>query len=291
MIDPQRLLDWQFPDITRHYTADDSMLYALAIGIGADPLDPRQLAYVDDTSSPQAFPTMAVVLGFPGSWMADPETGIDFARIVHGEEEIIIHRPFAAAGTVIARHRVIDVIDKGAGRGAVIVYDKDLFDADDGAHLATVRHTTFARGDGGFSGAPAVPRERLPAPVAPERAPDCVREAATLPQQALIYRLCADRNPLHSNPATARAAGFDRPILHGLCSFGMAGHAVVAAWADGDAARLVSLRARFSAPVFPGDTLQFEMFDAGADAVAFRARAKERGALVLSHGHATLTSA
>ena len=293
MIDAERLLAWDFPDIEHSYSEADAMLYALSIGIGADPLDERQLRYVNDSPDrqPRTFPTMAVVLGYPGPWMADRATGIDYSRIVHGEETIWLHRPLAPAGTVVARHRVVDIVDKGAGRGAVITYDKLLFDKSDGALLATVRHTTFARGDGGFSRGPLA-RGSVARPVAamPDRPADRVREIATLPQQALLYRLLADRNPLHSDPVTARAAGFERPILHGLCTYGMAGHAIVADWCDYDPARLRSLHVRFSAPVLPGDTLVIEMFEEEG-AILFQARTRERGALVLSNGRAELLDA
>ena len=290
MIDPARLLAWEFPKVAHRYTRDDSMLYALSTGVGSDPLDAEQLKFVDDTRSRPtvALPTMAVVIGFPGSWMDVPETGIDFSRIVHGEEELIMHRPLAAEGTLVAHHRVVDVTDKGAGRGALITYDKDLYDDADGSLVATVRHTTFARGNGGFSGAEAPAKTAAtPAPAVPARAPDKRRTMTTFPQQALLYRLCADRNPLHSNPEVAKKAGFDRPILHGLCSFGMAGFAIIADWCDHEPAKLASMKLRFSAPMYPGETLIVESFETPDD-IQFQARVQERDAIVLTHGRATL---
>ena len=290
MIDADRLLAWEFPDIACRYTVDDTMLYALATGVGADPTDARQLRFVDDTGPDPtlALPTMAVVIGFPGSWMDDPDTGIDFARIMHGEEELIMHRSLPAEGTMIARHRVTEVIDKGPGRGALITYDKELYDEAGGELVATVRHTTFARGNGGFSGVtPASKPAAAPGSPPADRGFDRSRVVASVPQQALLYRLCADRNPLHSNPAVARKAGFDRPILHGLCSFGMAGFAIVADWCDHDPAKLASLRMRFSAPLFPGETLVVESHEAD-DVIHFHAKVKERDVIVLTHGRATL---
>ena len=289
MICAERLIAWQFPEVTCRYTCDDTMLYALATGVGANPTDLNQLRFVDDTSHEPtlALPTMAVVLGFPGSWMDDPATGIDFPRIMHGEEEIIMHRPLAAKGALIARHRVTDVVDKGPGRGALVTYDKELYDTVDGALVATVRHTTFARGDGGFSGGTVAAQNSAPRPAAmPDRPPDRTRAIPSMPQQALLYRLCADRNPLHSNPAVALKAGFDRPILHGLCSFGMAGFAVIADWCGYDPAVLTSLGVRFTAPVYPGETLIVESYEM-ADEIRFQARVKERDRIVLSHGRAT----
>lgn len=290
MIDPVALKAWPFADIVHRYTAADAMRYALALGVGGDPTDARQLQFVNDTAAgaPLALPTLAVVLGFPGSWMQDPATGIDFTQIVHGEEKVVWHRPLPTAGTVVARHRVTRIVDKGPGRGATITYDKDLFDHANGEALATVTHTTFARGNGGFA-AGAVPRDAAaPAPVSvPLGTPDIVADISTLPQQALLYRLCADRNPLHSDPQTARAAGFDRPILHGLCTWGIAGHALLAHCAGSDPVRLRSLYARFSAPVFPGETLRMEMYRKGRD-VRFRVRVPARDRVVLDHGHAVV---
>ena len=165
MIDYAALKAWAFDDIVQHYSADDTVRYALALGLGADPTDPLQLRFVTDDAAgtPIALPTMAVVLGYPGSWMRDPATGIDFAKVVHGEEGVIWHTPIPAAGTVRARHRITRIVDKGPGRGAVVTYDKQLFDADSGALLATITHSTFARGNGGFTSA-AQPGDEAPAP-------------------------------------------------------------------------------------------------------------------------------
>lgn len=290
MIDYRKLRDWAFPVVEHRYTADDAMRYALALGLGEDPVDERQLRFVNDVQpgTPLALPTMAVVLGFPGSWMADPRTGIDFSKIVHGEEDLVIHQPLQAAGTVLSRHRVTRIVDKGPGRGAVITYDKELLDKSSGSLLATVTHTTFARADGGFSAADGAsdPAGPAPAPL-PDGAPERTLEIRTLPQQALWYRLLADRNPLHSDPDTARAAGFERPILHGLCTYGLAGRAILATWCDHDPARLKRLYVRFCAPVYPGETLRFEMYRT-AQGVQFRARALERDRVVLDFGCAQI---
>lgn len=291
MIDYDKLIAWDFPVIEHRYTADDTMRYALALGLGDDPMEAAQLRFVNDTvpGTPLAMPTLAVVLGFPGSWMQDPATGIDFPRIVHGEESLVLHRPLPTAGTVVARHRVVSIVDKGEGRGATVTYDKELTDKATGSLLATVRHTTFARGDGGFSARGGrTDASPPPAPKCPAGTPDKVAEIRTLPQQALLYRLCADRNPLHSDPAVAREAGFPRPILHGLCTYGIACRAILAAWCDSRPERLRSLFARFTAPVFPGEALRFEMYADAArpGAVAFRAVAVERSVTVLDAGRA-----
>ena len=294
MIDYQKLKAWHFPVVEHRYTPDDCMRYALALGIGDDPMDAAQLRFVNDTlpGMPLAVPSMAVVLGFPGSWMQDPATGIDFPKIVHGEELLVLHAPLPSAGTVVALHRVISIVDKGAGRGATVTYDKELTDKASGILLATVRHTTFARGDGGFSANNGLTDASSPSPPkCPAGAPDQVIEIRTLPQQALLYRLCADRNPLHSEPSVAAQAGFPRPILHGLCTYGIACRAVLAAWCDSRPGRLRSLFARFTAPVFPGETIRMEMYADAATpgCVAFRAIAVERGVIVLDAGRAEVT--
>ena len=290
MLDYAALKAWSFPDVERTWSADDTMFYALAVGVGADPLDERQLRFVNDTvpGTPIALPSLAVVLGFPGSWMSDAGTGIDFSKIVHGEETVEWDRPIPASGTAVARHRVTHVVDKGAGRGATVTYVNELSDKASGERLARVTHTTFARGDGGFSangGTTDTPP--TPLPKVPERAPDEVVEMRTLPQQALLYRLCADRNPLHSEPAVARKAGFPRPILHGLGTYGVACHAMLAALCDYDPARLERLSVRFSSPVYPGETLRFEIYDEGSE-FAFRARIAERDKVVLDYGRVAL---
>ena len=292
MIRYQALKDWQFPEIEHAYTADDSLFYALAVGFGADPVDERQLKFVNDTAAgmPLAVPTMAVILGYPGSWMRDPGAGIDFTMIVHGEESIVLHKPLPAAGTVVSKHCVTRIVDKGAGKGATVTYDKELFDQASGEKLATVTHTTFCRGDGGFSARDgATDAAPPPPPKVPQREPDFACELRSLPQQALLYRLCADRNPLHSEPAFARKAGFDRPILHGLGTYGVACHGLLASLCDYDPSRLKSLFARFSAPVFPGETLRVEMYREGGE-IAFRARVRERDRVVLDYGRAQITN-
>lgn len=290
MIDYHRLMAWEFTETVHRYRAEDTMLYALALGVGRDPVDSRQLRFVEDSGEGrlQALPTMAVVLGFPGSWMADPATGIDFAQTVHGEEAVEWHAVLPPQGCVRSSHRVLSVVDKGPGRGALIRYEKRLIDADSGTHYATVVHTSFARADGGFA-TPAVPGDAAsptPTPV-PEGEPETTIDLPTLPQQALLYRLLADRNPLHSDPVVAWQAGYPQPILHGLCTWGMAGHALLAHYGGSEPRRLRSLYARFSAPVMPGETLRLQSWRRDG-AVRFRMRAVERDRTVLDHGLARI---
>jgi acyl dehydratase len=211
-------------------------------------------------------------------------TGIDMTKQVHGEQRIRIHRPLPAAATVVARTRVTDLFDKGPGKGLVLVFETELTDKATGARLATNVATSFARGEGGIGGPNGSPPP--PHPV-PSRAPDTVFEQKTLPQQALLYRLCGDRNLLHADPAYAARGGFERPILHGLCTFGHAAAAVVRKCADYDADRVGELAVRFTRPVLPGETLRTEMWRDGA-VVSFRSRVLERDAVVLDHGMVAL---
>jgi len=229
-------------------------------------------------------PTMAVVLGGPGFWLKNDKTGVDWRRILHGEQSVIIHRPLAVAGTVIGRTRVTEIIDKGAGKGALMFSERTLIDQASGAPVATLASTTFMRGDGGFGG----PSGPAPEPhTLPDRAPDAACDFATLPQAALIYRLSGDYNPLHADPKVAASAGFPRPILHGLCSFGIAGRALIKLACDNDPKRLKSMRLRFSAPAFPGETIRTEIWRDGAQ-VSFRARVVEPDLVILNNGLAQI---
>lgn len=285
-IDYGRLLAWPVPEIRQAYSVRDSQLYALAVGLGADPTDTRQLPFVYE-QNPLALPTQAVVLGYPGFWMKEPGTGVDWVRLVHAEQGLTLHQPLPASGEVIGRTRVIGINDKGPGKGAIVYSRRTLHDATSDALIATLDSSTFCRGDGGCGGSDAPP---MTLTATPERAPDAVCALPTLPQQALLYRLCGDFNPLHADPAVARAAGFDRPILHGLCTFAVAGHALLREACGYDPARLTSMQARFSAPVYPGETLRTEIWRE-ADDVAFRTWAVERDIVVLSHGRAGIKPA
>ncbi len=284
-IDYQRLLAWPVPEIRHSYAARDSQLYALAVGLGADPVSAAQLRFVYEQGL-VALPMQAVVLGYPGFWMKDPGTGIDCVRLVHAEQGLRLHRPLPAAGEVIGRTRVIGINDKGPDKGAIVYSQRTVHEASSGELLATLDSSTFCRGDGGCGGSDAAPLRLAPSP---ERTPDAVCDLPTLPQQALLYRLCGDLNPLHADPDLARAAGFDRPILHGLCTFAVAGHALLRSMCDYHPQRLTAMQVRFSAPVYPGETLRTEMWRE-AEGLAFRTTALERAVVVLSHGRASLSA-
>ena len=282
-IDRDRLLAWPFEEVEQRYDERDTILYALGIGLGAEPTDPRQLRFVYEQGL-QALPSMGVILGYPGFWLSDPRSGADWRRLVHGEQSIEILKPLPSSGTVLGMTRVRDVIDKGPDRGALVFTEREVRDKASGELLCRLSSTTFLRGDGGFGG-PAGP---VPAPhPIPDRPADESCELATLPQAALIYRLSGDRNPLHADPAVAAKGGFPRPILHGLCTFGIAGHALLRTVCDYKPERLRSLQGRFTAPVFPGETIVTEIWRDDA-IISFRASVTERGKVVLDHGRATI---
>ena len=278
-IDYDKLKNWPFEPIEQSYTTRETILYAL--GLGADPVDEAQLRFVYEDGL-QALPTMSVVLAYPGFWLKNPETGVDWVKVLHGEQAIVVHAPLPAAGTVVGRTHITEVIDKGEGRGALILSEREVVDKATGVKLATLSSTTFARGDGGFGG----PGGRAPVPHGlPERVPDVAVDLPTLPQAALIYRLSGDYNPLHADPKVAASAGFKAPILHGLCTLGVAGHAILKGCCDYDRGRFKSLALRFSAPVYPGETIRTEIWrDDGI--VSFRSRVVERDVLVLNNGRA-----
>jgi acyl dehydratase len=277
--DYDRLIDWPFDTITQEYDAWDTIRYALSIGVGRDPTDARQLRFTYEDGL-QALPTMALVLASPGFWPQDPATGIDWMNVLHAGESLEMHRPLPAAGCLTARIQVTDIVDRGERRGALIRTVREIFDAIGGDRLATETTDFLCRCDGGCGGPGGAPPKPHPLP---ERTPDAVRAVATLPQQALLYRLNGDHNPLHANPEVAAAAGFDRPILHGRCTLGHAAHAVVDVMADNDPERVNRIQVRFTAPVFPGETLRTDMWRE-ADTVSFRTLAEERGIVVLSNG-------
>jgi acyl dehydratase len=283
-VDIDRLLGWAFDPITQAWDDRMTMLYALCVGIGADPVDNRQLRYVTE-SDLVAFPTMALTLATAGPWIRQPEFGIDWKRVLHGEQQLTVHRPLPSAGAVTATFRVTRVDDKGADVGALVHTERTLVDARTGELVATTRQTTMCRGDGGFGGN----NPRKPEPARPKRPADAVVELATMPTTALFYRLTGDRNPIHNDPATARAAGFDRPILHGLCTFGIVAHALVRSVCDWDGDRLASIAARFASPVYPGELIRTAIWLSGAN-VAFEATGAD-GRSVITRGAARVQPA
>jgi acyl dehydratase len=267
------------------YDAKDCMLYALGVGLGHDPMNEDELAFVYEKDL-KVLPTMATVLAHSGSLVRNPDSGINWVMVVNGEQGFALERPLSGEGVLIGRTKIVEVIDKGAGKGALLLTERKITDKATGAPIGTVTQTIFCRGDGGFGGPPR--QSPQPHPI-PTRAPDAVCDFGTRPEMALIYRLSGDYNPLHAEPAAAKAAGFDRPILHGLGTFGVSGHALLKTVCGYDPARLKSFSCRFSAPVFPGETIRTEMWRDGP-IVSFRARVVGRDVIAINHGRAEVAS-
>jgi acyl dehydratase len=281
-INYDRLANWDIPEVRQRLTKRDTMLYALGVGLGADPCDEHQLRYVYEDKL-QALPTMAIILGYPGPWHAHGETGITRSHVVHGEQGFRIVRPLPVEGDVTGKTRVTGVVDKGKDKGALVMTENAVRDAS-GATVCMLTSTTFCRADGGFGG-PDGP-VNTPHPV-PDTAPQHVCDLPVLPQAALIYRLSGDYNPLHADPAYAKKAGFKMPILHGRCTFSIAGHAILKTLCGYDSARFVAMEGRFSSPVYPGEIIRTEMWRDGG-VVSFRSTVPARGVTVLNNGRAEI---
>jgi acyl dehydratase len=285
-LDAQKIQNWKFPEIEHTYTEKDTILYALGVGCAADPnAEPDDLKYVYEKGL-LALPTMAVVLAYPGNWLESRESTADYSKVLHGEQYLTLHRPIPPSGTVVGTTRVTDLLDKGKDKGAVLYAERRITDKASGALIATMVSAAMLRGDGGFGGKPGP----QPAPhKLPDGAPQRHVDIKTAPNSALIYRLSGDRNPLHADPKAAAAGGFKTPILHGLCTYGVAGRAILKACCGNDPSRLKSLQVRFSSPVFPGETIRTELWQDGAT-VSFRARVVERDVVVLNNGLANVAS-
>jgi acyl dehydratase len=279
-----KLLALNIPEVGHAYTEKDAILYALGLGLGQDPMNEDELAFVYEKAL-KVLPTYALVLGYSPYWLRNPESGVTWNKVVHGEQSFTVHKPVAGKGTVIGKTRIVEVIDKGEGKGALVYSERKVTDRATGDLVATLKQTTFCRADGGFGG-PA--REAPPVHAIPDRAPDLVCDLPTRPEMALVYRLSGDINPLHAEPAFAKAAGFPRPILHGLATFGVAGHAILKSVCGYDPARLTGMAGRFSAPVYPGETIRTEMWRDGA-VVSYRARVVERDIVAINNGRAEVT--
>jgi acyl dehydratase len=272
--------------IEHAYTTKDSILYALGLGYGGQPADANELQFVYEKGL-KAVPSISVVLAHPGFWVSDPALGIDWIKILHGEQSFEIFQPLPASGAVRGSYEVIAVEDRGPEKGAIMHVTKRLHDVASDALVATVTSVYMLRGDGGQGGFGNPPP--APEPIE-DTVPSRVVEVATLPQAALIYRLSGDLNPIHADPAAAAKAGFPRTILHGLCSMGLATRALISSVAENDPARLRAVSVRFSKPVFPGETLRVEIFGTGPS-YRFRAIATERNIVVLDRGTAMVNAA
>jgi len=280
-LDYEKLLALKIPAVEQSYGPKDCMLYALGLGLGRDPVNADELAFVYEKNL-KVLPTYALMQGYSAYWLRHPELGVTWAKVVHGEQGLLLHQPVAPQGTVIGQTRILDVVDKGEGKGALVFSERQISDKASGRLLTTLTQTTFCRADGGFG----EPRRDTPPPHAlPERAPDGTCDLPTRPETALIYRLSGDMNPLHADPDFAQAAGYPRPILHGLATFGVAGHALLKAICGYDPARLTAMAGRFSTPVFPGESIRTEFWRDGG-MVRFRARVLERDVIAINNGRA-----
>jgi acyl dehydratase len=286
-----------YPDILQQRTAartftygdKDVMLYALGIGLGADPMNETELPFVFEKGL-KVVPTAATVLASNNNRAAEgrpaPElppghrqSQMNFVMMVHGEQKVELHKPLPTSGTFTAEGRTIGAWDKGEGKGAVVM-NETVWTDEKGEKAATLTMSMFYRGDGGFGG----PTEGQPEPhPVPTRQPDLSVDIPTRPDQALIYRLNGDRNPLHADPEFASRAGFPQPILHGLCTYGITCRAVLQAITGYDPDKILSHQVRFSAPVFPGDVISVDLWKDGNE-ISFEAKVRERNVTVIRNG-------
>lgn len=281
-INYDEIMQLQAGDLPFSYRERETMLYALGIGFGRDPLNEAELPFVYENGL-RSVPTLSTVVSWGSAIIG--KTGINYLYVLHGEQRLTVHRPMPVAAEILADERITGAFDKG-DKGAILLIEKTLRLKDGGEKLCTLTATTVARGDGGFGG----PKEGAPEPhPLPHRAPDVVHACDTRPDQALLYALSGDRNPLHRDPRVAKMAGFPRPILHGLCTYGTACRAIISTVCKYDPDRIAGFDARFSAPVFPGETIVTEMWVDGR-VVSFRSKVKERDLVVINNGKCTLAS-
>lgn len=279
-LDVKKLLSYTIPETRDEYDPRDVILYALGVGAGLrSDIDETSLLFERDL---QPLPTMALVLGSPGFWAMDPASGLEWLSILHGEQRLKIHEPFDTAGTLIGKIAVTDVADKGPGKPALVRARKELRTLS-GLLVAETSETWFVQGAGGFGGERSLPPE--PQFPIPDRDPDYAIDLPTTPAQAAVYRLSGDRNPLHIDRATAAQAGFDQPILHGLATMGIVGRALIHAACGGVASALREMNVRFTAPVFPGDSIRTHIWRDG-EHLHFRAFRNDTQRCVIDNGFA-----
>lgn len=286
----ETLLAWSFPDVFQQYDQRDAMLYGLSIGLGTDPGDTRQLCYVYEKSL-LPFPTMAVTLGGAGPWTADPRTGITRSKLVYAAHKLEIHKPMPPEAEIRGTNRVSALVDKGKGRGALVYVERELFDAQTGEQLGTQTASYYCRADGGFD--PDFEVDAPVQPILPDRVPDTVLSVETSLQAALLYRLNGDINPLHADPDYAKKAGFPRPILHGLCTYGIVVQHLIGEFCNYDAGALQTVEASFSSPVLPGDTLDISVWQQASSTEACRSllfSVSVEGKTVMDKGQLVLAS-
>ena len=275
-INYDEIMSLKSENIEISYTDKDSILYGLGVGLGNDPMDMNELKYVYENGQ-IALPSMATNFQYHSSLLMSAK--LNFIMVVHGEQKLSIINPIPVSGDFLADMKVINCFDKGASKGAIIDVETTVKLKSDGTEICKLISTTFARGDGGFNGPESPPQEIFEL----GGSPDIVDEITTKPDQALIFRLSGDYNPLHSDPNFAKAAGFPKPILHGLCTYGVACRSIVKTACDNDVKKLKSFNCRFSSPVFPGETIVTEMWKNGND-INFQSKVKERDKIILKNG-------
>jgi acyl dehydratase len=281
-LDYERLMRTQFEPTKQTYTKRDTILYALGLGVGSqDPCDWNELKYVYEKDL-VALPTLAVTLAAGAMRLADPSLGINYRMLLHAEQSLVVHKPVPVEGTVVSYTKIDEIYDKGAAKGAIMYMTRTLHDDATGELLVTLGTVSFLRADGGFGGKSE--GQPKPRPVPADRAPDIAAPLPVSLNQALIYRLAGDYNPLHSDPEVARSAGFDRPILHGLCGYGMAGRALLKLLARDEPLRFKRLDVRFTSPVYPGEPLHIEIWKVGPGDASFRIVATDRKVVVEDFG-------
>jgi acyl dehydratase len=271
-------------DLPHSYSDTNSMLYAISVGMGRDPVMPRELPYVFEQGSPlHTMPSMATVL-VPD--MFPPDLGWDFSQVLHVEQRLELYRPLPPAGDLLINKRIAAAYDRGPTHGALVLFEAEARLARDDTALFTIGNTIMARADGGFGG----PRGKGPAAHrVPRREPDLSCDLDTRPDQALLYRLNGDRNPLHADPELANRVGYPVPILHGLCSYGVACHAILKTICDYDFTLIRGMDARFSSPVLPGDTITTDMWQDG-NVISFQCSVRERDVVVIRNGKCKLAT-
>lgn len=279
--DPKKLLQFRIPEVRQQWSLRDTAFYALSVGMAQDPMDRRQLRYVSVEPDMATMPSMVVVMAHPGFWLGNPDTTVDPSRVLHGEQEITLSRQLPAAARIRSNTKILSLIDKGPGKAAILYTEKQVFNEDNEELLAKTISTTFLRGLGGFGGEGRASTQLHQMPSA---APQDEIELQTRPEQALFYRLNGDYNVLHSDPDFAKKSGFERPILHGLCTFGVICRGLLERFANYQPERLKAMKLRFSAPVYPGESIRVETWSDGS----FRAYAAGRGVLVADCGYASI---
>jgi acyl dehydratase len=281
-LDYDELMATEVIDLPLSYDDSEAILYALSVGMGRDPLDAKELPYVyEQGPSTKVVPTLATVL-VPD--MFPPDLGWDFSQVLHSEQRMQLYRPLPEKADILISKRVVGAYDWGPRKGALILFEADARLASDDTVLFTLGCTVMARGDGGFGG----PTGKGPRPHrAPRRDPDLTCDIETREDQALLFRLTGDRNPLHADPGVAAQVGFEAPILHGMCTYGIACRAILKTICDYDYTLIESFDARFTSPVMPGDIISTDMWQDG-NIVSFRCSVKDRDEIVLRNGKCTL---